>query len=64
MSAPDTNVEKQKKNHRTPLMGMWISLAVVGLLFVGGVLWYAVTPPSDETGGPLIEGQTQAEPES
>ena len=57
MSAPDTNVEKQKKNHRTPLMGIWLSLIIAAVLFVGWILWYVVSPTPEEAGGPLKESE-------
>jgi cytoskeletal protein RodZ len=55
MSAPDTNLERQKENHKGPLSGIWLSLIVVAVLFVGWLLWYAVSPDSDDTGGPVTE---------
>lgn len=60
MSAPDTNLEKQKRNHRGPLSGIWLSLIAVAVLFVGWLLWYAVSPDSDDTGGPVMETETTA----
>lgn len=63
MSAPDTNLERQKKRHRAPLVGIWASLALVAVLFIGWLLFYAVSPDSEETGGPLMQGG-QALPEN
>ena len=61
MSAPDTNVEKQKKNHRAPLTGISLSLIVVAVLFVGWLLWYVMSPDRQEVGGPVMENsQTDA----
>lgn len=39
MSAPNTNVEKQERNHRPALGGMGIAAAFAALLFVGWILW-------------------------
>lgn len=33
MSAPQTNIERQKRNHRGPLIGIIASLALVAILF-------------------------------
>jgi hypothetical protein len=35
MTAPDTNIEKQKRRHWGPLIGIGFVLAFAGLLFVG-----------------------------
>lgn len=61
MSAPDTDLERQKQRHRGPLMGMWIALAVVAVLFVGWVMFYAVSPEPDAVGGPVTK-QEQTQP--
>ena len=55
MSAPDTNVEKQKKDHRTPLTGIWLSMIVAAVLFLGWILWYVMSPDTVEEGGPVME---------
>ncbi|MGR3435169.1 MAG: hypothetical protein ACU0CO_09830 [Shimia sp.] len=34
MSAPDTNVEKQKRRHRGPLRGIAFAVAFAGVLLV------------------------------
>ncbi|MFW2542587.1 hypothetical protein ACN2XU_08090 [Primorskyibacter sp. 2E107] len=41
MSAPDTNVEKQKKRHAPAMSAIKLSLAVVAILFVGWLAWVA-----------------------
>lgn len=38
MSAPDTNIEKQERQHRPALSGMAIAAGFAALLFVGWVL--------------------------
>jgi hypothetical protein len=55
MSAPDTNIEKQKQRHKPVAWGLWagiaITLAVVIVLAVVfnlfGVSYTEVVPPSD-----------------
>ncbi|QCO56947.1 hypothetical protein EOK75_14190 (plasmid) [Pseudorhodobacter turbinis] len=34
MSAPNANIERQKRNHRGPLVGIAVVLVVVGLALV------------------------------
>lgn len=41
MSAPDTNIETQKKRHRGPLSGIALGLTFAGLLFAGLLIWTA-----------------------
>lgn len=35
MSAPDVNIDKQKKRHRTMVWGIWIGVAIAGLVMIG-----------------------------
>ena len=39
MSAPQTNIERQQRRHRGPLVGMALGLAVVALLFIGYMIY-------------------------
>lgn len=48
MSAPKTNIEKQKKNHIWPIIGI---VAVVLLVLAGFLIWFA-----DETDDPVMPG--------
>ena len=52
MSAPDTNLEKQKKWHRGPLVGMAIAVAFVLAMFVGWLVYLAddAASPGAENG--------------
>jgi len=43
MSAPDTRLEKQKKRHRGPLVGIALALLVAGGLFVAYLGYTAQT---------------------
>lgn len=42
MSAPDTNVEKQAKNHKGPLLGMPAVVIAALLLFFAFLGWTAM----------------------
>lgn len=59
MSAPDTNLHKQKVRHRGPLMGIAAVLAVVVVLFVGYLAYVADT--GDEATVPPTTEATPAE---
>lgn len=50
MTAPNTNLENQKRQHRGPLLGIGVILVVVALLFVG----YLAYNTADDT--PAGEG--------
>ncbi len=41
MSASNTNIEKQAKRHRGPLIGIAFALAWAAVLFVGFLIWTA-----------------------
>jgi len=41
MSASNTNIEKQAKRHRGPLIGIAFALAWAAVLFVGFMIWTA-----------------------
>lgn len=49
MSAPRTNLEKQKRHHIVPIIG----IIVVVLIALGGFLWWF----NDETTDPEIPGE-------
>ena len=59
MSAPETNVKKQERRHKVPLMGMVWSIVWAAVLFVGLILWLSLrgnepgndTPIEAEGGG-------------
>jgi len=59
MSAPKTNIERQKRNHRGPLIGMAVALFAVGALFVI-FLGNETSPDSSLLGG----GATEVAPEA
>ncbi|MFG5381256.1 hypothetical protein [Yoonia sp. R2-816] len=41
MSAPETNVETQKKRHRGPLIGILAAVLLVAAVFVAFLAWTA-----------------------
>ncbi|WP_417723901.1 hypothetical protein [Salipiger sp.] len=47
MSAPDTDIDKQKRRHRTPLWGMWGGLILVAILFFGWLAFWPLNPDTD-----------------
>ena len=62
MSAPNTNIEKQARRHRGPLIGMALA-AVFGVLMI--VYWlFQESAQSDPSAPPEPEGQVQEAPTS
>ncbi|MCA0045229.1 hypothetical protein [Celeribacter litoreus] len=55
MSAPDTNLETQEKQHKVPLIGI-ISAVLVGLLMLFGVMNLAFDDESTEPSPVVTEG--------
>lgn len=51
MSAPDTDVHKQERQHRAPLWGIWGGLGLVAILFLGWLAFWATNPDSGEGTG-------------
>ena len=49
MSAPDTNIEKQKHRHRRMIHGIWLGVAIAFLVAAGVVLSITLfgTAPTD-----------------
>ncbi|MGC1494297.1 MAG: hypothetical protein WA790_00700 [Sulfitobacter sp.] len=54
MSAPDTDIEKQEKRHKTPLTAMK-GAVVVAVLGLAGFLLYTAAQTEDAD-APVIEG--------
>lgn len=50
MSAPNTNIEKQAKEHKTPLIGMGSVVVFAGVLLLLLLVWAFATgnDPADE----------------
>lgn len=55
MSAPDTNLKKQERQHRAPLMGIKGVLALVAVLFLGYLFYLTGTdaPGAPSQGDPV-----------
>ncbi|MBL3702697.1 hypothetical protein GI582_08330 [Sulfitobacter sp. BDSS02] len=50
MTAPNTNVEKQARNHRGPLWGILLCFVFVAVLTVGWLVFYGDEEPGDDVG--------------
>lgn len=60
MSAPDTNIEKQAKNHKGPLAGIAIGLVFAGILLFGLITWVVSQGGTPEGADVQIDGRTGA----
>lgn len=58
MSAPDTNLDKQKRRHAGPLGGIRLSLIVVALLFAGFLAWTFAQSDGPEGAETQVDGRT------
>lgn len=47
MSAPDTDVEKQKKNHRPSLMGTKGALVIGGVIIIAAIFYASLNGGED-----------------
>lgn len=50
MSAPDTNLEKQRKRHRGPIVGITAGLVFVAILALAAFVWPGI--PLDRQAAP------------
>lgn len=58
MSAPDTNVEKQEKRHKVPLVGM-VGGVVFALLLLAGLFFFVIGSGDEPEGADVqIDGRT------
>ncbi len=57
MSAPDTNIDKQTKRHKFPLIGMGGVVIFAGALLLGLITW-TVGQSNDRVQDELPEGVT------
>lgn len=58
MSAPDTNLKRQERQHRAPLWGIWASLGLVALLFLGWIGWVMANGQAPEQQSTVIDDFT------
>jgi len=61
MSAPDTNVDKQAKKHKTPLVGIAAVVIYAGALLLGLMFWLSA---NGNEPGEADEGVTTETPEA
>lgn len=61
MSAPDTNVEKQKEEHKPALFGIRGSMWAAGALMLGLILWIASQGQEPRDPETKIDGRTGEE---
>jgi len=62
MSAPDTNLEKQKKRHKGPLAGIAAVVAFALVLLAGWIAWeayYGETPRDATPAEGVIPPETE-----
>ena len=52
MSAPKTNIEKQKRRHRVPLIGIAASIAAVIVFAI--VIWSRTSENADDVPQPAV----------
>ncbi|MEQ8290952.1 MAG: hypothetical protein RIA08_02010 [Roseovarius sp.] len=61
MSAPKTNIEKQERRHKVPLIGMVAVVLFASALLVGLILWLGYQGNEPGNAEPQIDGRTGAE---
>jgi hypothetical protein len=55
MSAPDTDIEKQKRRHKAPLMGMK-GVVILAVLLLAGFVFYTAVQTEDVDAGAVTDG--------
>lgn len=55
MSAPNTDIEKQKQRHKGPLSGMALVVTFAAVLLLGLVIWLFAAGNEPEDTGPEVE---------
>ncbi len=63
MSAPDTDVEKQKKEHKPALIAIRAAMIFAGILLLGLIVWTFAQGDEPETPETRIDGRTGEEVE-
>lgn len=61
MSAPQTNIEKQKARHKPALIGLRAVIATGVVLFVGLIVWLAAQGDTPVDPDVKIDGRTGEE---
>ncbi|SDX38540.1 hypothetical protein [Litoreibacter albidus] len=58
MSAPDTNVDKQAREHKAPLVGIAGVLTFAGALLVALIIWVVSMGGEPEGADVQVDGRT------
>ncbi|MEO1138166.1 MAG: hypothetical protein AAFW87_01810 [Pseudomonadota bacterium] len=58
MSAPSTNIERQKKRHNAALAWMAVAVGLVGIFFIG---FYVLATDADDTATPMPAATGQSD---
>lgn len=58
MSAPNTDLDRQERNHKGPLTGIRIALLAVGALFIAFFIWNFAANDGIEGPEQVIDGRT------
>lgn len=58
MSAPDTNIEKQAKRHKGPLVGIIAGLIFAGVLLFALITWMSANGNTPEGAETQVDGRT------
>jgi len=64
MSAPDTNVEKQKKAHKPALLGIKGAIVIAVVMLLGLIMWLAAKGQEPVTPETRIDARTGEEVET
>lgn len=62
MSAPQTNIERQKRRHRGPIAGITLGVVFVLLLVLGYGWTVGEDPDAPPVGAPLPAAEPMADP--
>ena len=54
MSAPDTNLSRQKEHHKGPLAGMGLAVGFAVVLFLGWMGWVAYNGTNPSESDPVV----------
>lgn len=58
MSAPNTNLERQKRNHKGPIGGITLALVAVAILFAIYFIWNFAASDGVEGSDAVIDSRT------
>ncbi|KZY36379.1 hypothetical protein A3731_34310 [Roseovarius sp. HI0049] len=61
LSAPKTNIEKQERRHKVPLIGMVLVVLFASALLAALIIWLGYQGNEPGNAAPEIDGRTGAE---